>query len=81
MFALSCFYKILVWDPKHTETLAMFFTQMFVVHLMRSANGTEVHIIRLAQPFEPLMNKNIMHQKIGESVYSYTQPDEQQKRH
>ena len=80
MFALSCFYKIPVWHPQHTKTLTMLFVQVLMVHLVRPTDSTEVHVVGLAQPFEPLMNKNIVHQKIGESVYGNTQPNKEQER-
>ncbi len=77
MFALSCFDKILVRHPKHAKTLTMLFTQMFVVHLVRPAYGTEVDVIGLAQPLEPLMDKNVVHKKVGKSVNRDPKPDKQ----
>jgi hypothetical protein len=58
----------------------MLFTQMFVVHLVRPAYGTEVNVIGLAQPLEPLMDKNVVHKKVGKSVNRDSKPDKQQER-
>ena len=79
MFALSCFDKILVGHPEHAKTLTMFFTKMFVVHLVRPAYGTEVDVIGLAQPLEPLMDKNVVHKKVGKPVNRNTQSDKHQE--
>ncbi|GAB2773290.1 hypothetical protein GCM10010465_19500 [Actinomadura fibrosa] len=46
---------------------------MFVMHLMGSANGFKIKIVSLPQNFEPLMNKDIMDEKVGHPIDSYAQ--------
>lgn len=57
----------------------MFFSKMFVVHFMCPSYSLEVAIVGIAKKFEPLVNKNIMHYKIGKTIYGDSQPDPKQK--
>jgi hypothetical protein len=41
---------------------------MFMVHFVRPANGFRVSVIGRSQPFEPLVNENIMNQKVRPAI-------------
>lgn len=47
----------------------MFFVQVFVVDLVGLAKGFEVNAVAVPQPAEPLVDENIVHQKICGPVH------------
>jgi hypothetical protein len=49
------------------------------MHFVRPADGPEISIIGVAKQFEPLVNKNIMHQEISEAIQCNTQPYPEEK--
>ena len=50
----------------------MLLPQVLMVHFVRTANGPEIDAIGITQPFEALMNEDVVYQKVGEPVDSDT---------
>jgi hypothetical protein len=46
---------------------------VFVVHFVRSTNGFCVFAIGISKQLKPLVNENIVHQKVGPAVGKNTQ--------
>jgi hypothetical protein len=44
---------------------------MFVVHFMGTAHTTGIPIVGISKEFKSLVDKNIVHQKIGDTVGQY----------
>ena len=51
------------------------FVQMLMMHFMCPADSPYIGIIAAGKPFEPLMNDNIMHHKIGKPIRHNTKPN------
>ena len=49
--------------------------QMLVVHFMCPADGPHISVIAAGKPLKPLMNDNIMHNKIRKPIGHDTKPD------
>ena len=64
----SGFNKIFFGYVKHSETFAIFFSQMFVVNFMSFSQPSEVPVVHFIKPFEPSVYQYIMDQKIANSV-------------
>jgi hypothetical protein len=62
------FIPIFLCNEQHTKALSIFFAQMFVVHFMRPTDGAYVGVIAAGKPFESLVDDDLMHNKIAESV-------------
>ena len=62
------FIPVFPGNDEHTEAFAVFFTQVFVVHLMRPADSADIAVVAAGKPFEPLVNNHFMYQEIGSSV-------------
>ena len=60
---------------EHSKTLAIFFLQVLVMHLVSPANGANIGIIAAGKPFETLMDNNVVNHKIGKAVSHYPKPD------
>jgi hypothetical protein len=50
----------------------VFFAQVLVVHFVRFANRHEINVFRSTEPFEALVNEDIVDQEIGQSVEGNT---------
>ena len=55
-------------NQQHAEAFAIMTIEMFVMHFMRPANGTNVTVIAAGKPLESLMNDDIVHQKIPGAI-------------
>jgi hypothetical protein len=47
----------------------MFFVEMLVMHFVCSSDSSQIPVIAVAENFKALMNKDIMYQKVTQSVY------------
>ncbi len=50
-------------------------SQVLVMHFVRSTNRFQINRIRITEHFESLVNENVMHQKIGETINRNAQSD------
>ena len=41
---------------------------MFVMNFMSSPDGFKIEVVRFSKKFKSLMNKNIMHKEVRESI-------------
>src|SRR5690606_39255925 len=71
------FFEVFQRWEKHSETFALLASQMFVVHFMSSTYAAGVPIVRVSEHFEPLVYKNIVDKKIGNTIGKNTQPNGQ----
>jgi len=71
------FFKIFERNEQHAKTFAVFFPEMFVVHFVRTPDCFCVNVVRIAEPFETLVDKNVMNDEIGESISKNPQPHSQ----
>lgn len=55
-------------DIQHAETLPVFLAKMLVVHLVRPADGPHIGIPAPGEPFEALMDDDVMYHEISESI-------------
>nr|AOE05706.1 hypothetical protein [uncultured bacterium] len=61
-------FKILKGDYQHPKTFAVFFPQMLVMHFVGSPDPFGIPIVCFSKHFKALVDKNIVHYKIGGSV-------------
>ena len=57
--------KILPRNDQHSKTFTSIFVDVFMVNFMCATQPFRIAVICSFQPFESLVNKNIMHHKIG----------------
>ena len=62
------FVPVFFADEQQAERFAVLFLTMFVVHLMRPAQGPHIAVVRPCKPFEALMNDDIVHQKVRDAI-------------
>ena len=62
---------ILKRKQQHTKAFAVLFTNMFVVHFVRTPYRFSVPAFCLTENFKALVNKNIMYHKVGKTVGKY----------
>ena len=65
---LTRFFEILERHEQHPKALAVFLSQVFVVDFVRLANGHQVHVLCPFEQGEALVNEDVVHHEIGESV-------------
>lgn len=53
---------------QHAEAFAFVLIEVLVVHFVRPANGTYVGAVAPAEPFKPLVNDDVMHDKISRAI-------------
>jgi len=53
---------------QHSETFALVFVQVLVVHLVGPTDGTDIGIVASRKPLESLVNDHIMDNKIRKAV-------------
>ncbi len=68
------FFKIFKRYQQHSETFAMFFIEMFVVHFVCSSDGSQVPVVAVSEYFETLMDKNIVNQKVAKTINRNSNP-------
>jgi hypothetical protein len=71
-FVPAYFLPIATGYYQHTKTFPILLAQMFVVHFVRPANGSNILVVTTGKPFKPLVNNYIVYQKIGCPVHGYT---------
>jgi hypothetical protein len=52
----------------------MLFVEMLVMHFMCSSDSSQIPVIAVAENFKALMNKDIMYQKVTQSVNGNSNP-------
>ena len=67
-FFIKVHLKVFYRNPKETKAFTLFFSGVFMMLLMRSSDGHQIRIFRIAKYFDALMNKNIVDKKISHSV-------------
>ena len=65
---LTRFFEIFERHEQHPKALAVFLAQMFVVDFVRLTNGHQVHILGPFEQGEALVNEDVMHHEVSESV-------------
>jgi len=69
--------EILERDHQHAEALTVLLTQVFVMHLVRLANGQEIWIGGLPKPLDALMNEDLMHEEVQQPIDKNAKTDPQ----
>jgi|TARA_R110000765_G_scaffold69263_19_gene134248 hypothetical protein len=49
-----------------------------MMNFVRFPQGQQILILNILKPLEPLVNKHIMNQKIGNAIKQYTQTNKEQ---
>jgi hypothetical protein len=55
------------------------FVQVLVVHFMRAPDRCEITVLTVPEKAEALVNENIVHQEISETINGNTKADEEQE--
>lgn len=74
---ISLFLKVFPRNDQHPKTFAIFFPQMFMMHLMSPSNSTCVPIVGISKQLETLVYKDIMNGKISQTVGENPQANRQ----
>jgi hypothetical protein len=53
---------------QHTKTFTLVTVKVPVMHFMRPPDGPDIPVITAGEPFEPLVNDDIMHQEISKAI-------------
>jgi hypothetical protein len=67
--------EVFFGNKEHPKVFTLFFSQVFVVYFMRPSNTSGVGVIYVSEPFKALVNKNVVHHKIGDSVGENAESD------
>jgi len=62
------FFEIFQRNKQHSETLTVFFTEMFMMHFVCASDGSEIPVVAVAEDFKSLVNEYVVHHEITESV-------------
>jgi hypothetical protein len=62
------FLPVLFVHVQHPEAFALVAVQVLVVHFMGPANGAHIGIAAAAEPFEALVNNDVVHQEISDPI-------------
>lgn len=73
LFVFQVFHR----HPEHAEAFAVFLADVFVVHFVGTANASCVTAVGISEQFEPLVDENVVHHEIGQSVGKNPQSDRQ----
>jgi hypothetical protein len=75
LLRLLRFLEVFERHNQHPKTLPLILALVFVMHLMRLSDGSEVPIVGIVKPFETSMDEHIMYQEIGNSIEQNAQSD------
>ena len=70
-------FKIFERHKQHPETFAVFFSQMFVMYFMTFAKRNQIFIFGVFEQLQSLMNEDVVHNKITQSISKNSQSDEE----
>jgi hypothetical protein len=79
LFASHGFSEVFKWYKEHPETFTFLLSHMFMVHLMCFPQSPEIDVVCAGKPLKPLMNKNIMNQKISNTIQGDSYADVKHK--
>ena len=65
---LPRFTKVTRRHKQHPKALTIFFAQVFVVNLVRFADGHEVGVFRALEPRKPLMDEHVVDEEIRQTI-------------
>ena len=65
---LTRFFEIFKRHKQHPKALAIFLAQMLVVDFVCLSNGHQVHVLCPFEQGEALVNEDVVHHEVGESV-------------
>lgn len=68
LFVPANLVPVFFMHKQHPKTFAFVPVKMLMMHLMRPADGTDIGAVAAGEPFETLMNDNIMHQEIAKAI-------------
>ena len=61
-------FKIFEWNKQHSKTLSATFAYIFMVHFVRPSYCFCIFTFGVSKNFEPLVNKNIVNQKVSQTI-------------
>jgi hypothetical protein len=67
--------EVFFGNKEHPKVFTLFFSQVFVVYFMRPSNTSGVGVVYVSEPFKALVNKDVVHHKIGDSVGENAESD------
>jgi hypothetical protein len=76
VFEFSLSFEIFHGNDKHSEAFSFFFILIFMVHFVRFAYRSEIHIVGLVEPIKSAVNEHFMNQEVANSIGENSESNE-----